>query len=113
MASVEQLLAEMKENPQNVRFVDACKVATHFFGKPRVSGSHHIWSMSWPGDPRVNLQDKGDVAKPYQVKQLLLAVEKERQRLDNEAKKEAAPVKPTMPVKSKRKKSKRPGGRTR
>ncbi|MBL9028835.1 MAG: hypothetical protein JNL21_41965 [Myxococcales bacterium] len=96
MATVEQLLAEMASNPAGVRFTDACKVATHFFGKARIRGSHHVWSMNWAGDPRVNLQEgKGNLAKAYQVKQLLAAVEKEQQRLDVEAKKtEAAPLEP-------------------
>jgi hypothetical protein len=107
MATVDELLVEMKANPQSVRFSDACKVATHFFGKERINGSHHIWSMKWAGDPRVNLQDKGDVAKPYQVKQLLLAVEKEKQRLETEAKKgEATPPEKAKP-KGKKKARKR------
>ena len=32
--------------------------------------------MPWPGDPRVNIQDKGGKAKPYQVKQVLNAIKK-------------------------------------
>jgi hypothetical protein len=33
--------------------------------------------MPWPGDPRINLQeDKGRMAKAYQVKQRLLAVDR-------------------------------------
>jgi hypothetical protein len=43
-----------------VRFADAMRVATHFFGEPRQSGSHRVFKMPWPGDPRINLQeDKG------------------------------------------------------
>lgn len=30
----------------------------------------------WPGNPRVNIQDKNGKAKPYQVKQVLAALEK-------------------------------------
>jgi hypothetical protein len=73
---IQKLLAEMKENPSDVRFSDALKVATFFFGKPRRSGgSHHVFKMPWSGDPRINLQGDGK-AKPYQVRQLLMAVEK-------------------------------------
>ena len=67
----------MKSNPKGVRFNDLKKVCEHFFGKPRQSGSSHcIYKTPWPGDPRVNIQNKKGKAKPYQVKQVLLAVEK-------------------------------------
>jgi hypothetical protein len=74
--SIEQILIEMRENPKSVRFTDACKVATHFFGEPRQNGtSHKVWKMPWPGDPRVNLQaGEGGKAKPYQVRQVVAAV---------------------------------------
>lgn len=67
----------MRANPKGVRFADACKVATHFFGEPRQNGtSHKIWKMPWPGDPRVNMQaGDGGKAKPYQVRQVLAAVD--------------------------------------
>jgi hypothetical protein len=32
--------------------------------------------MPWANDPRVNLQEDGKDAKPYQVRQLLAAVER-------------------------------------
>jgi hypothetical protein len=73
--SLEDLLAEMRGNPASVRFADVCKVATHFFGEPRNKGSsHYIWKMPWAGDPRINLQDAGGKAKPYQVRQVLQAI---------------------------------------
>lgn len=67
----------MRGNPKGVRFADACRVATHFFGAPRQNGtSHKVWKMPWPGDPRINLQaGDGGKAKPYQVRQLLAAVD--------------------------------------
>jgi hypothetical protein len=68
----------MRENPRGVRFVDACKVATAYFGEPRQGGtSHRIWKMPWPGDPRVNLQMGADGnAKLYQVRQAVQAIER-------------------------------------
>jgi hypothetical protein len=30
--------------------------------------------MVWQGDPRVNIQKKGNKAKPYQVRQVLAAI---------------------------------------
>lgn len=81
MPSIETLLARMRSNPRGVRFRDAAHVASHFFGPPRVRGSHHFFSTPWVGDPMVNLQRDGDLAKPYQVRQLLSAIERlERER---------------------------------
>ncbi len=75
---VSPLLAAMRRNPVGVRFADAVKVATHYFGEPRqLGGSHVVFKMPWAGDPRVNLQEgeKGK-AKAYQVKQLLQAIDR-------------------------------------
>jgi hypothetical protein len=78
MASVDDLLAAMKENPQSVRFADLETVCTRLFGEPRQRGtSHCIYKMPWHGDPRVNIQkDKGGKAKAYQVKQVVQAADK-------------------------------------
>jgi len=74
---VTDLVEAMRQNPKNVRFSDAVKVATHYFGEPRQKGtSHCVWKMPWPGDPRVNLQDDHGKAKAYQVKQLLVAIDR-------------------------------------
>ena len=44
----------------------------------RQSGtSHAVFKTPWPGDPRVNIQRaKGGKAKPYQVTQVLKAIDK-------------------------------------
>lgn len=77
MSEIATILKEMKANPKGVRFSDLRKVCEHYFGKPRQSGSSHcIYKMPWPGDPRVNIQNHKGKAKPYQVKQVLLAIEK-------------------------------------
>jgi hypothetical protein len=73
----ERMLAEMRNNPRGVRFAAAKRVATVYFGQPRRSGSHHVFRMPWPGDPRVNLQEATDgKAKAYQVRQLLAAIDR-------------------------------------
>ena len=71
----ERLLEPLRRNPAGVRFEEACRVATAFFGAPRQRGtSHVVWRMPWAGDPRVNLQrGRGGQAKPYQVRQLVRA----------------------------------------
>lgn len=79
---VADLVTEMRESPKQVRFADAVKVATHFFGKPRQKGtSHCVWKMPWPGDPRVNLQDDRGKAKAYQIRQLLAAIDRKESEL--------------------------------
>jgi hypothetical protein len=54
------------------------KVAKHYFGQPRSAGtSHHVFGTGEPGTPLVNLQVSDDgKAKPYQVDQLLDAVDR-------------------------------------
>ncbi len=76
MPSVDDLLAEMRSNPHNVKFRDAVKVAEAYFGPPRIRGSHRFFSMPWRGDPLVNLQRTGNLAKPYQVRQLIAAIDR-------------------------------------
>ena len=77
MDGIAKIITEMIANPKGVRFNDLQKVCTHYFGKPRQSGSSHcVYKTPWPGDPRVNIQNHKGKAKPYQVRQVLLAVEK-------------------------------------
>ncbi|NBR98002.1 MAG: toxin HicA [Betaproteobacteria bacterium] len=53
------------------------RVCEHFFGRPRQNGSSHaIYKTSWPGDPRVNIQNDKGMAKAYQVRQVLRAIER-------------------------------------
>jgi hypothetical protein len=77
MTQIKKILAELKNNPQNVNFTDLVKVCTHYFGEPRQQGtSHCVYKMPWGGDPRVNIQNDKGKAKPYQVRQVLDAIEK-------------------------------------
>ena len=77
MPQVEEILIAMQNNPKGIRFSDLCKVCDHFFGEARQHGSsHRIYKTPWPGDPRVNIQEEKRMAKAYQVKQVLRAIEK-------------------------------------
>jgi hypothetical protein len=77
MANVTDIVARARERPGNVRYADLCRVCDHFFGRARMSGgSHRIYKMPWPGDPRVNIQNAGGRAKAYQVRQVLKAIDK-------------------------------------
>lgn len=75
--ATQKMIDQMRREPNNVRFADLHKICEAFFGKPRQSGSSHtIFKTPWPGDPRVNIQNDKGKAKAYQVKQVLLAIEK-------------------------------------
>ena len=77
MSSLDKITDGMKANPKGVRFNDLQKVCSHYFGKPRQSGtSHSVYKTPWSGDPRVNIQNHKGKAKPYQVRQVLLAIDK-------------------------------------
>ncbi len=82
MASIKDILAAMRRNPKGIRFRDLCRVCDHYFGEARhLGGSHRIYKTPWIGDPRVNIQDDQGMAKVYQVRQVLKAIdrlEKER-----------------------------------
>ena len=68
----------MRESPTNIRFSDLQWVCEAYFGPPRnLGGSHIVFRTPWPGDPRVNIQaGPGGKAKPYQVRQVLEAIDK-------------------------------------
>ena len=77
MSGVAKILKEMRSNHKGIRFSDLKKVCEHFFGPPRQHGSSHcIYKTQWPGNPRVNIQNKKGKAGSYQVRQVLLDIEK-------------------------------------
>ena len=77
MPKVKDILATMRRNPKSVSFSDLCKICDHYFGEARqTGGSHRIYKTPWQGDPRVNIQNDKGMAKVYQVKQVLKAIER-------------------------------------
>jgi hypothetical protein len=74
--SLDAILQQMRANPVGMRFADLKRVCDSDFGRPRQSGSSHsVHKTPWPGDPRVNIQNARGSAKPYQVRQVLQAIE--------------------------------------
>ncbi len=71
----QKILEKALNSPQNLRFVEAIKLAKGFgFELARVRGSHHI--LKRHGVPALlNFQDVGGKAKAYQVRQMLELVE--------------------------------------
>lgn len=76
-ARIADIVQEMRKNPKGVRFKDLCRVCEYYFGRARQNrSSHRIYRMPWAGDPRVNIQNAKGMAKAYQVKQVLKAIER-------------------------------------
>ena len=73
---IQSCMDELRRNPKGVRFERLASICDHFFGEPRQRGtSHRVYRTPWPGDPRVNIQDDKGMAKPYQVRQVIRALE--------------------------------------
>lgn len=77
MTSTPDLVEAIRNNPKSVRFADLARICDEYFGEPRQKGtSHRVYRTPWPGDPRVNIQNAKGKAKPYQVRQVIKAIEK-------------------------------------
>ncbi len=76
MGSRARLLEALRRNPNNVRFADLAKLCDAYFGEPRhKASSHRIYRTPWPADQRVNIQNAKSKAKPYQVRQVIKAIQ--------------------------------------
>lgn len=74
---MDRIIAQMRGSATSVRYSDLRKVCVHFFGEPRQGGtSHAVFRTPWQGDPRINIQNNKGEAKPYQVRQVLKAIDK-------------------------------------
>ena len=82
--SIEDTIRSLRSNPKGVRFSELAAICDQFFGTPRQSGSsHRVYRMPWPGDPRVNIQNDRGMAKAYQVRQVIKALEMLKDRLND------------------------------
>ena len=70
-----EMLEKWRSSQTGVRFSDLAKVCRVYFGEPRRTGSHLIYRTPWQGLPRVNIQNHSGDAKPYQVRQVLRAID--------------------------------------
>ncbi|PVZ83535.1 toxin HicA [Serratia sp. S1B] len=76
MKELSNVIESLHQRQANIKFQELVKICNRWFGAPRTSsGSHKVYSMPWPGDPRVNIQraDSG-MAKVYQVRQVIAAL---------------------------------------
>ena len=75
--SVPEILEKMRRAPASIRFTELTKVCDHYFeSRQTTKTSHRTYKTPWRGDPRVNIQNSSGKAKPYQVRQVLRAVDK-------------------------------------
>ena len=81
---IEDALQALRSNPKGVRFSELAAICDQFFGPPRRSGgSHRVYRTPWRGEPRVNIQNDRGMAKAYQVRQVIKALEMLKDRLDD------------------------------
>jgi predicted RNA binding protein YcfA (HicA-like mRNA interferase family) len=71
-----KLLQKALSSPKNVRFSEMVTLVEAFgFRLSRIKGSHHIFVHPQVRE-LVNLQNVGEKAKPYQIRQFLRLVER-------------------------------------
>lgn len=69
------MIARWRRSQTGVRFSDLAKVCRLYFGEPRRKGSHLIHRTTLRGTPILNIQNHDGEAKPYQVRQVLRAID--------------------------------------
>ena len=76
MERMNEDIQQLQHNPKGIRFAELERICDRHFGPPRQKGSHLIYPVPWPGDPRVNIQNRRGMAKPEQVNQVVKAIER-------------------------------------
>ena len=71
MVTSDKLLVQILrgKSDANVRFSDLCHLLVQLGFQERIRGDHHIFSSEGV-EEIINIQPKGSMAKPYQVKQV-------------------------------------------
>ena len=78
MEDASEITRRLRDNPRGVRFAELARICDRYFGEPRRRGtSHRVYRTPWQGDPRVNIQNDRGMAKAYQVRQIIKAIERE------------------------------------
>jgi predicted RNA binding protein YcfA (HicA-like mRNA interferase family) len=76
MSQRRKTIEQIKRNPQDVRFDDACKVAEWLgFSAKAIRGSHHAFARSEEAT-LLNFQNRSGKITTYQAKQLIDMIEK-------------------------------------
>jgi hypothetical protein len=71
MGNTEKLLSILlhAKSDANIAFVDLCGLLIHLGFEERIKGSHHIFRKAGI-EEKINIQNDGNKAKPYQVRQV-------------------------------------------
>ncbi len=71
MGSHKKLISQICEgrSDANIAFSDLCNLLHHLGFELRIRGSHHLFRKDGIVE-KINLQDDGSKAKPYQVRQV-------------------------------------------
>ncbi len=70
---LSRILGALADN--NIKFVELCQLLFSLGFSERIRGSHHIFTREGI-EEILNLQANGNMAKPYQVKQVRKLIEK-------------------------------------
>lgn len=85
MTRIAKLYEQLRSNQKHLTFAEFVRLVEAFgFRQRRTAGSHQIYVRK--GLPEhFNIQPKGKDAKPYQVRQFLIIVEKYQLTLESDA----------------------------
>jgi len=76
MGRHEKRLEAIRNNPSDVAWTDLVNICDVCFGRSRRGrGSHLIYDTPWMDNPVLVLQPRKGKAKPYQVRQVLKAID--------------------------------------
>jgi hypothetical protein len=74
----QKLIEKARNNPAGIRFKELCLLAEHMgFQRRGGKGSHVVYEMDGV-EEILTFQDRKGMAKPYQVRQMLVVIEKYR-----------------------------------
>jgi len=84
MGKLQKLFGRVKNNPQDIRFDDICKLAEAFgFVYKGGKGSHKVYTRKGI-EEILNFQNVNGKVKPYQTKQFLKIIEEYNLKLKEE-----------------------------
>jgi len=76
MSRRNKLIQAARNNPKDVRFADACRIAV-WLGFEHSGGKGHHRAFSRPGEPvALNFQDRKGRIPAYQAEQLIAMIDK-------------------------------------
>lgn len=77
MSPLDRIILNMGERVSDLRFEELYDLCEFFFGAPCQRGTGFaVFSMPWPDDPLLSIQDQDGRARPHQVRQVIAAIER-------------------------------------